>query len=402
MLVTRAERHVINKNHKMFNICDEYCFKAKNLYNYANYIVRQEFIKNGNYINYNAMTRDIKHSEPFRDIGSNSAQLTLRLLEKDWKSFFEGVKGYKKNPNKYLGRPKLPRYKKKDGRTNCMLTNMQTRVEDGYLFFAFKPFKPYNNIIKTKFKGRLLQTRIKPQGGCYILELVYEIEAPEIKENNNRIIGIDLGLNNFATIVNNIGEKPIVINGKGIKSYNQYWNKQMACYKSLANKNNKLDWTKRLQTLTNKRYNKIEHFLHCSSKFIVDYCLGLKINTMVIGYNKGWKQDINIGKATQNFVQIPYYEFLKKLQYKCEDVGIKLITTEESYTSGTSFLDNELPVKESYDKNRRLYRGLFKSNSGILINADVNGAYQIMKKVFSNVFTDGIEGVGLHPLVVSL
>lgn len=402
MLTTRVERHVIANSHKMFNICDEYCFKAKNLYNYANYIIRQEFIKKGNYINYNSMTREIKHDEPFKDIGSNSAQLTLRLLDKDWKSFFEGSKEYAKNPSKFLDRPKLPNYKKKDGRTNCMLTNMQTRIEDGFLFFAFQPFKPYNNTIKTKIKGRLLQTRIKPQGGCYILELVYETEILEVKENNNRIMGVDLGLNNFATIVNNIGEKPIVVNGKGIKSYNQYWNKQMACYKSLAKKNNKLVWTKRLQRFTNKRYNKVEHFLHCSSRFIVDYCIGLSINTIVIGYNKKWKQDIKMGRITQDFVQVPYYEFIKKLKYKCEDVGINLITTEESYTSGTSFLDNELPVKENYNKSRRVLRGLFKSDEDVMINADVNGAYQIMKKVSPNAFADGVEGVGLHPLVVNL
>ena len=356
--VNRVEKHVIKKGHKMFEICDEYCFKAKNVYNFANYIIRQEFIKNGKYINYNTMAKNIKHSEQFVDIGSNSAQLTMRLLDKDWKSYFEGLKRYKKNPSKYLGRPRMPKYKKKEGRTVCMLTNMQTRVDDGYLFFAFKPFKPYNNIIKTNIFGRLLQTRIKPQGGCYVLEIVYKTESVEIRECNNRVASIDLGLNNFATIVNNIGEKPIVINGKGMKSYNQYWNKKMSHYKSLAKKNNDLDWTNRLQQLTNKRCNKVEYFMHCSSRFIIDYCVGLNINTIVVGYNKGWKQNIKLGKSNQSFVQIPYLNFINKLQYKCEDMGIRLVITEESYTSGTSFVDNEPPTKKYYNRNRRVYRGL--------------------------------------------
>ena len=386
----------------MFNICDEYCLKAKNLYNYANYIIRQEFINNGKYISYSKMTSRIKHDEPFKEMGSNSSQLTLRLLEKDWKSFFEASKGYNKNPRKYLGKPKIPKYKDKSGRHIAMFTNVQTRVRDGCLDFSFKPFKPYNNLIKTNMTGRLIQTRILPQGSCYVLEIVYEINKKKPKQYNNRILGIDLGLNNFVTMVNNIGEKPIVINGKGIKSYNQYWNKETTRYKSLAKRNNGSNWTKELQRLTDKRENKMDYFLHCASKFIVNYCEGLGINTIVIGYNKGWKQDCKLGRTTQSFVQIPYYKFLLKLKYKCEDVGIKLITTEESYTSGTSFIDGESPTKSNYNKDRRIYRGLFKSEKGVLINADVNAAYQIIKKVFSNAYANGIAGVDLHPLVVNL
>lgn len=385
----------------MWEICDEYCLKSKNLYNYANYEIRKSFIEKGEFIKYSNMTKMLKTTEVFKDIGSNSGQHTLKMLEKSWKSFFVSIKDYSKNPSKYLGKPKLPGYKNKDGRHICVLTNMQSQIKDGYLYFAFKPFKPYNNLIKTKIKGKHMQTRIIPKGSCYILEIVYQIDDVKEKEFNNRIVSIDLGINNFVTMVNNIGSKPIVINGRGLKSINQYYNKQLSKYRSLAKTNNNLDWTKRLDKINMKRYNKVEYFMHCASRSIINYCIGMNISTVVIGLNKTWKQECKIGNTTQKFVHIPYDNFISKLKYKCEENGIKLIITEESYTSGTSFIDNELPIKENYNKSRRKYRGLFISNNGIKINADVNGAYQIMRKVFPNAFANGIEGVDFHPLVIN-
>lgn len=385
----------------MWEICDEYCLKSKNLYNYANYEIRKSFIEKGEFIKYNDMTKMLKTTEVFKDIGSNSGQHTLKMLEKSWKSFFVSIKDYSKNPSKYLGKPKLPGYKNKDGRHICVLTNMQSQIKDGYLYFAFKPFKPYNNLIKTKIKGKHMQTRIIPKGGCYILEIVYQIDDVKEKEFNDRIASIDLGINNFVTMVNNIGLKPIVINGRGLKSINQYYNKQLSKYRSLAKTNNNLDWTKRLDRINMKRYNKVEYFMHCASRSIINYCMGMNISTVVIGLNKTWKQECKIGNTTQRFVHIPYDNFISKLKYKCEGNGIKLIITEESYTSGTSFIDNELPIKENYNKSRRKHRGMFISNNGIKINADVNGAYQIMKKVFPNAFANGIEGVDFRPLVIN-
>ena len=385
----------------MWEICDEYCFKSKNLYNYANYEIRKSFIEKGEFIKYNDMAKMLKTTEVFKDIGSNSGQHTLKMLEKSWKSFFVSIKDYSKNTSKYLGKPKLPGYKNKDGRHICVLTNMQSQIKDGYLYFAFKPFKPYNNLIKTKIKGKHMQTRIVPKGSCYILEIVYQIDDVKEKEFNNRIASVDLGINNFVTMVNNIGLKPIIINGRGLKSINQYYNKQLSKYKSLARTNNNLEWTKRLGKINMKRYNKVEYFMHCASRSIINYCIGMNISTVVIGLNKTWKQECNIGNTTQRFVYIPYDNFISKLKYKCEENGIKLIITEESYTSGTSFIDNELPIKENYDKSRRKYRGMFISNNGMKINADVNGAYQIMRKVFPNAFANGIEGVDFHPLVIN-
>ena len=141
------------------------------------------------------------------------------------------------------------------------------------------------------------------------------------------------------------------------------------------------------------------HYMHCISKYVVDWCALYGIDTLIVGHNDNWKQE---NKGMQNFTYIPYELFMQMLEYKCENNGIKFIENEESYTSGTSFLDNEDPIKENYNKERRVYRGLFVSNDSKKINADVNGAYQIMKKVIPDAFSKGIEGAGLHPTIINL
>lgn len=402
--MNRVEKHIIKRNNKYYKMLDEYCFKSKNLYNYANYIVRQEFINSGNWIRYNELDKIVKNKENDFDyrnmpLGS-SAQQCLKLLDKNWKSFFASIKDYNNNPSKYLGRPKLPKYRPKNGRNILILTNQNCKIKNGYIKFP-KKFKGL--LIKTKIRSGLQQVRVIPKDKYLVIEIVYKIEDVEPLVDNRRYIGVDLGLDNFATITNNCGLIPLIINGKGLKSINQYYNKQISHYKSIAKRVNKLDCTNRISRLTNKRNNKVEDYIHKASKFLVDYCKNNEINTIIIGNNKNWKQNSKMNKkVNQNFIGIPYYNFIQKVQYKAEEFGIKVVITEENYTSGTSFLDNELPIKENYDKNRRKYRGLFVSNNGIKINADVNGSYQIIKKVFPKAFAEGIEGVGLHPFKVDL
>lgn len=403
MKVSRTERHIINKNNPFWKACDDLCFKSKNLYNYANYIMRQSFINKEGIIKYYDLTFDLKHSEPFVDLGSNSSQHVLKMLCRNWKSFMTTLKDYTKHPEKYLGRPRLPKYKDKKGRYTCVLTNMQSQIKEGYLYFAFKELKPFNDMIKTKINGHHLQTRIVPKGNNYILELIYEKEVQEPKEFNNRICSIDLGVNNFATLTNNIGVKPIIISGKNIKAVNQYYNKQRGKLQSDLKKRHNKHWSNKLDKLQTKRDNKIEYFLHCASKSVVEYCKENNINTIVIGLNKTWKQESSLSKSiNQNFVSIPYDKFIGKVKYKAEEDGMTIIVNEESYSSGTSFLDLEMPVKENYNKARRVFRGLFISNTGIKINSDVNGSLQIMKKVFPNAFADGIEGVDFCPIRVNV
>lgn len=397
MKVQRVEQHNIKFNSDFGKFIDRYCFKSKNLYNYANYIIRQEFINNGNWIQYNELFQMVKDSDAYKDIGSNTGQGTLRMLDRNWKSFFKAIKDWTSHPNKYLGRPKLPKYLSKDGRFVLSLDSNKVKLIDGYVHFAWKPFKLFNNRFKTKAKERILQCRFIPRGSHYIMEVVYEIDVPECEGETNNVAAIDIGVNNFITMVNNIGISPIVIKGGIIKSINQYYNKQKAKLQSEVKKVNKKDWSKRLQRLSDKRFEKIKYHMHCISKYVVDWCVLYGIDALVVGKNDGWKQE---NQGIQNFTYIPYDLFIQMLAYKCENNGIKFVAQEEGYTSGTSFVDEEEPTKENYDKSRRVYRGLFIGYNGIRINADVNGAYQILKKVIPNAFANGIEGVGLHPLII--
>ena len=207
-------------------------------------------------------------------------------------------------------------------------------------------------------------------------------------------------MDNLATVCNNTGEQAFIINGKPLKSINQYYNKTISHYREICKRMNNSDYSERMDRLTEKRNAKVDDYLHKASRYIINYCLKHDIHKIVIGKNKEWKQNINLSKrVNQNFVQIPFARLIEMIQYKAEECGIAVILTEESYTSGTSFVDNEEPVKENYNKKRRVHRGLFISNCGIKINADLNGAYQILKKVFPIKWD---RGCVLHPFVVNV
>ena len=385
----------------MWKIIDTMCFMSKNLYNYANYIIRQEFIENGNYIPYKEMNKNLKTQIDYKNCMSQPANSTLRLLDKNWKSFFSAIKDWSKHKDKYLGMPKMPKYLKKEGRYIWMIPNNSCFLrENGKIHFAIKRLQGYE--WKTNAKGRLIQIRFVPKGGCYVMEIVTEVEIPDaINSESNSIASIDLGVNNFVTMTNNIGQKPIIINGKGVKSINQFYNKRKSKLQSELKIRNNKNWSKSLEVLTMKRNNRVKNFIHNASRYVVNYCNNNNIDTLVCGLNKEWKQDCSMSKSTnQKFVYMPYDMFIKQLEYKCQADGIKFILIDEAYTSGTSFLDGEIPCKENYDKSRRVQRGLFQSGKG-LINSDINGSLQIMKKVFPNAFSYGIEG-GLTPMVINV
>jgi len=403
MKVNRVEKHIIKYNNPYYKHLDDFCFMSKNLYNFANYNIRKRFIEESKWLKYNEMDKLFKQEDMdfnYRNMPTaQSAQQCLILLDKNWKSFFKAIKDWSKNKDKYTGKPKLPKYLSINGRNILILTNCDCKLKNNIIKFP----KVFNKFTLNTKVDNLQQVRILPRNKHIIIEVVYRVEIPEIKQDNNRYFSIDIGLDNFATIVNNFNEKPIVINGKGLKSINQYYNKKISYYRGIAKRMNKLDYTNKMNKLTIKRNNKVEDFIHKASKFVIDCALESNVSVIVIGNNKDWKRESKMSKkVNQNFIGIPHHKFINKIIYKAENVGIKIILTEESYTSGTSFLDEEKPVKKNYNKNRRKFRGLFISNKGIKINADVNGAYQIMKKVFPNVFADGIEGVGLHPVRVNI
>jgi putative transposase len=286
-----------------------------------------------------------------------------------------------------------------------ILTNQNVKLKNDKLSFprVFKGFSIKSKFIEREDFKSFQQVRFVPKQKYIIVELVYKIEVPDELEDNGRYMSIDIGVDNLATITNNYGETPIIVNGKGLKSMNQYYNKTISHYRSIAKQHNNYDYTNKMVKLTNKRNFKITDSIHKASRFIVNKAVEQNVSVIVVGHNKGWKQSSNMSKRNnQSFVDIPFNDLIHQIQYKAQEKGIKVIFTEESYTSGTSFLDNELPEKQFYNKSRRKYRGLFRSNNGVLINADVNGSYQILKKVFPNAYANGIEGVVLHPVKVGI
>ena len=402
--VTRTEQHIISKKHKYFSLLDNFCFMSKNLYNFANYRIRQSFCKeDGKYISYNELDKILKQEGSdfdYRNMPSaQSAQQTLMLLDKNWNSFFKSIADWKDNKAKYKGRPRIPKYLLKNGRNVVILTVQNCKFRDGIVRFP----KSFNGLtIQTKMKGKLQQVRIVPKNQYIVVEVVYKIKIADLKGDNGRYMSIDLGIDNFTTITNNFKEMPIVINGKGLKSMNQYSNKKIAHYQSISKQMNNLHYTNRLYKIMNKRNRKIHDFMHKSSREVINVALESDVKTIIIGINKNWKNEVKMGKINnQKFVGIPFDSFIRKVVYKAENEGIRVILTEESYTSGTSFLDNESPIKTNYDISRRKSRGMFVGNNK-KINADVNASYQIMKKVFPNAFSNGIESVGLHPFVVDV
>lgn len=409
MIVSRVEKHTIKQNNKYYSLLDDFCLRAKNLYNHANYIVRQTFCEYNTWVRYEDLDAILKEDMEYPDYRNmptaQSAQQILRLLDKNWKSFFVAIKDWSANKDKYLGRPKLPKYKSKNGRQVLILTNQNVKLKGNILNFpkTFKGFKLKPKFINRRDFVSFQQVRFIPKDKHIVAEIVYNIEIPDAVGNNGRYLSIDIGVDNLATITNNFNEVPVIINGKGLKSINQYYNKSIAHYKSIAKAFNKKDYSNRQSRLTVKRNAKITDYIHKASRFIVNYAKQNSVSCMVIGYNKEWKQESPLGKrVNQNFVQIPFNTLIRQIQYKAEELGIQVVLVEESYTSGTSFLDNEAPIKENYNKNRRKHRGLFKSNKGISINADVNAAFQILKKVFPKAYANGIEGLVFNPVKVNL
>lgn len=401
MKATRTEQQVITKKHPMWKVIDQNCFFSKNLFNLANYTIRQEFINNNRWIKYRELDKSLQQTDAYKELMSQPAQCTLQVLDREWKAFFITMKDWKQNPNKYLGRPKLPKYKDKEkGRFTWFIKNNSAYIEGDNLIFRVNRLKGYN--FKTHAQGRLICVRFVPHGSHYTMEVVTEVEVPNKVESESKCIAsIDLGVNNLVTLTNNIGLKPIIINGKGIKSINQYYNKQKAKLQSDLKLRNNKHWSKALETLTYKRNNRVKNFMHNVSHYIINYCIENNIDTLVCGLNKEWKQESKMSKQTnQKFIYLPYDMLINQLTYKCENVGIKFLTHEESYTSGTSFLDGEIACKENYDKSRRVKRGLFQAFDR-LINSDVNGSLQILRKAFPDAFSYGIEG-DLTPLIINV
>ena len=397
-----TETHQIRPNHKLYSICDELCFKSKNLYNAALFEFRQSYFdKEVDTLNWQNLNRIFNQNNQFdyRELPSKVSNTVLKKLGNNISSFWSLVK----KPD-YKKKVRLPKYlHKTDGRF-IVEFNKQTfsnkRDEDNNLIICKSSL---NLKIPTKVENPQ-QIRIVPKTGCYLIEVVYEIKENKIKQNQ-RVASIDLGLNNLATVVTNDGDNPILISGGKIKSINQYYNKITSKKKALLPYN--VFTSKSLDRLWLKRNNKISYEIHKITKFLANYFDERDVSKVIIGNNSGWKNGINLGKRNnQNFVNIPYSKFINQLTYKCQLLGITVITREESYTSKASFLDyDEIPnykdeIKPKFS-GKRIKRGLYKSTTR-KINADVNGAYNIMVKENPNYIIGNREQLGFNPILIKL
>jgi putative transposase len=321
------------------------------------------------------------------------------LLYKNWKSYWESKREYEKHPEKFTGRPRPPKYKDKTGYGICVFTNQNTTLKDGFIRF---PKSTGLQPLQTNIE-KYSQVRIIPQASCFVVEVVYEKQ--EVKNENlkqENFLTLDLGLNNFATSANNVGIQPFIINGKVLKSVNQMYNKTNAILMSyIGNRGT----SNRINKNTHYRNCFVEDKLHKISRFVVNYCVENNIGTIIIGHNKGWKDSINIGrKNNQKFVSIPHSKLIDKITYKAMLVGINVIEKEESHTSKVDHLAYETLGHHEVYLGKRMKRGLFQSSTGKLLNADVNGAIGIARKVFGDSVISQIidSGLAFNPIRLNI
>ncbi len=391
-----VEQHVIDRNDPRFPVLDAAAFASKNLYNAANYEYRQAFIHQGIYLNYNEVQKRMQSSDSYKALPAKVSQQILMVLDRNWKGFREGLEAYYEDPSKFLGRPKLPKYKHKTQGRNILVYTIQAISKRGLKRGLIQPsMLPIE--VQTKQKD-VDQVRIVPRSGFYVVEVVYGKEVKQAEVNPAFYAGIDIGMSNLVALTSNKPHfKSILVNGRPVKSVNQFYNKRKA---DLQSKLGHTGTTKRMERMTNKRNRRIEQYMHTASKKIIDLLVKEGIGVLCIGKNDAWKQEANMGKRTnQNFVQIPHARFIAMLTYKAELVGIRVEITEESYTSKASLLDlDPLPKWEKGKSNekhtfsgKRVKRGLYRTSSGRYVNADINGAGNTIRKVAPDAF--GSEGV---------
>ena len=377
------------------------CHLSKNLYNAANYEMRKSFLNGKKKSNYQISTEFAKDNQSdYRALPAQCSQQIINLLEKNWKAFFKLAKDRKKNPKKYRGRPKLPRYKKKDGYNVLIITSQQLGcklTKHGYL----KLPKGIDLKIKTRIQlEQIQQIRIVPEATCFKCEIVYKKEIVKNENlNYENKISIDLGVNNLATMfINDEAFSSCIINGRPLKSINQFYNKKFSMLKSFVGDKT----SKRIKNFTKRRNNKVKDYIHKVSRWIITFCENHRIGHLIIGKNDGWKQNSKMSKkVNQHFVGIPFEMLINQLIYKATDIGIIVTMTEESYTSKIDHLAGEsFGHKEKY-LGKRVHRGLFKSSTGKVINADVNGAIGIMRKVVGESLVKKIaDSVGAFTPVI--
>lgn len=423
---------IVKLNDSQFKTIDSMSYKAKNIYNSALYIARDYWFKHNTVIGYKKLHEQHKklYFSDYTSLPSQTTQQILRVVSQNMKSFVRTNIDFEYNGKKYKSEPKLPRYKHKEkGRCPLYFTNQQVRFIDGYIHFptstCIQPVKTHldlsvreeNKIFSRWLETPIHQVRIIPMRKAYKVEVVYEkeIKIPEPQDNSDRtnVAAIDLGLNNFATVVIYGQEpiRPLLINGRGLKSYNKNFNaklEEMRKKKGTAGNAKKTTAVKRLYAKRGRIYL---DFYHKASRAIIDYLVQNNVSTLIVGFSRIWRKDTEFyKKPEQGFEEISFRRFMDLLKYKCYEQGIHVIIQEESYSSGTSFLDRDYVEKIFYKESRRISRGAFRHSNPDpmlkpIINADVNAAYQILSKASGNKLLynpDYITQKSLTPIMVNI
>lgn len=391
-----VERHIVKDNR-----FEDICFKSGLLYNYVLYLVRQGIFNKEYLKEYEFSTKLCKENQfDFRNLPTAISQQVISQVFSNIKVWIKSKKDFEKNPSKFRSKPKLPKYKKGKKQNMVVFTTSACRVKkDDRIYFVKNIVPP----IKTKIgDNKLCQVRIVPQATCYVVEVIYKKKEQDLSLNKDNVLSIDLGLNNLCSCINNVDKQPFIVNGRVMKSFNQWYNKRKAKLMSFAGDKGT---SKRLRQLNNYRNFWIEDYIHKISRYIVNYCVDNNIGSLVVGLNKGWKQEINLGKKTnQKFVEIPFSRLIDKISYKCKLVGISFYLSEESYTSKVDHLAFEGLEKHDVYLGKRKQRGLFQSSVNKLINADINGAIGIGRKVFGDSYVNRIidSGLAFNPIRVNI
>ena len=378
-----------------YNILRELCKISKNLTNQAIYNVRQYYFQEKQYLRYESNYHEMKYLENYKLLNADISQQTLKNVDQMFKSFFALIKLAKQGKYNFK-HIRLPNYLPKNSYSNLIIG--QVRIKDDNILMI-----PYSNTFKKKYKvnrinikipqvlenKEIKQIQIIPKFNARFFEIqyTYEIQEKNIKLNTNNALAIDLGINNLCTCVTNTG-KSFIIDGKKLKSINQFFNKQNTKLRSIKDKQNILRQTKQQFLISRKRKNRIDDYINKTCRYIINYCLVNNIGTLVIGYNQSFQCKANLGKRNnQIFTQLPFGKIREKLEYLCKRYNINYILQEESYTSKASFFDNDkLPVynmdnPQTYEfSGVRIKRGLYQTKNGYCFNADCNGALNILRK----------------------
>ena len=371
----------------------ELCHIAKNLTNEAIYNIRQYYFSEGKYLKYEENYKLLKNSENYKLLNSNMAQQILKKVDGSFKSFFSLLRLAKKGKYSFNA-IKLPKYLPKDGFTTLVIGFV--RLNGNKLILPFsQSYKKTHKPVEIAISPILLDKKVKeiriiPKANARFFEIqyTYEVECVQRNLDQNNVLSLDFGINNLVTGVTNTG-KTFIIDGKRLKSINQWFNKQNAKLQSVKDKQKfGRAPTLRQKALARNRNNKVNDYMNKTARMIINYCLANNIGTIVVGYNETFQRSSNIGKANnQNFVNIPYGKLCDKLEYLCKLNSIEFLKQEESYTSKASFFDKDdipthnLDNQQSYNfSGKRIQRGLYKTANGYTFNADVNGALNILNK----------------------